>query len=209
VVPLAKTFSPSYAEDLLHAMGAAAKAYVAKIEHPQWRSTAWLDDEALPPRYGIVTSKMSESANSMFEEARDMPWKTSIHIILSKMVERILIIGKQKLQKSGVVDHVIETQKGRWEHSVGLTVIPMKNSTNQCLFTVVEPRNGIYAEESRGFNMSVSAKACDCGVWQDHGYPCIHGVAYFRGYKKYTFDELLGEVNPEYTYENDKLQDSW
>jgi SWIM zinc finger len=187
-------------------MGPVAKAYVAQIDHSQWRSTAWLDDEALPPRYGIVTSNMSESANSMFEKARDMPWKTSVHIILSKMVERITIIGKRKLEKSGAVDHVSETLKGWWEHSVGFTVIPMKNSkADLCLFTVVEQRNGLHAEESRSFNMNVRTKACDCGVWQEHGYPCIHGVAYFKGYKKYTFDDLLGEVNEEYTYKNDKM----
>lgn len=120
------------------------------------------------------------------------------------MVDRISKLGKQKYQKTGVVEHVIDTLKGRWEDCVGFSIVPLRNSMDQHLFTVFEAENGLF-QEARGFNMNVISKACDCGVWQDHGYPCIHAVAYFKTYKNCSFDELLGEVNAEYTYENEKL----
>jgi hypothetical protein len=38
-----------------------------------WRSTQWLRNTKLPPRYGIVSMNISESSNSMYEEARKLP----------------------------------------------------------------------------------------------------------------------------------------
>ncbi|MFM8622575.1 MAG: SWIM zinc finger family protein [Holophagaceae bacterium] len=52
--------------------------------------------------------------------------------------------------------------------------------------------------------MNVETKCCDCGKWQDMGYPCIHSVAYFKEYRKSTCDEMLQEVEDFYTYESEK-----
>jgi Transposase, Mutator family len=203
VVELAKTFSLSYAEELMNAMGPAAKAYVGDIEEAQWRSTAWLNDEALPPRYGIVSSNVSESANSMFEMARDVSWKSSIHMILCKMVERIATLRVAKAQKRGVVELVLKKLKDRWENTAGFRIIPLEDG-NEHVFTVFEPPNFLF-RDIRGYNMNVTNKACDCGKWQDNGFPCIHGVAYLKNYVGCSFDEVLEEVAPEHTYENEKL----
>ncbi|KAG7341375.1 MULE transposase domain containing protein [Nitzschia inconspicua] len=53
-----------------HVYALSAK-YLEDITANQWRSTAWVDDPTLPPMFGIMTTNMSESANSMFGEAGD------------------------------------------------------------------------------------------------------------------------------------------
>ena len=201
VVPLAKTFSSYYAGELVQSMGVAARAYVEEIEAPQWRSQAWLRDESLPPRYGIVTSNMSEVTNSMFEKARDVPWKSCIHMILSKMVERIGDLSEKYKDKTGVVQEVENILRTHWDDCSGMSIVAM-NGENGEVFTVFEPARGPFAVESIGYNMNVLTKACDCGLWQEHGYPCVHAVAFLKKHRNVSFEALLEEVCPEYTYES-------
>jgi hypothetical protein len=197
VLPLAKTFSLFEAEKLIEAMSPNVRAYVEAIEQPQWRSTAWMQDEALPPRYGIVTSNMSESLNSMFERARDVHWKSSVHIMLSKMVERIAQLSDKYEQKTGVVEDVVNRLQG-------LVVYSMKDE-ERVLYTVFSQQSGggVGGEVLEGFNFNVATKSCDCGLWQEHGYPCIHAVAYYKKHLKYNFDQVMNEVDRLYTYENE------
>jgi hypothetical protein len=202
VIPLAQTFSLSEADKILKAMSARARAYVEAIEQPQWRSTAWMQDEGLPPRYGIVTSNMSESLNSMFERARDVHWKSSINMILSTMVERIAQLSEEYEHKTGVVDEVVDRLQYYWEHCAGLVVYSMKDP-ERSLYTVFSQSGGGVDEEVQVFNFDVTTKSCDCGMWQEHGYPCIHAVAYYKKYLKYNFDQLMNEVDYKYTYENE------
>jgi hypothetical protein len=202
VLTLAKTFSLSEAQKLLAAMSASARAYVEAIQQPQWRSTAWLQDEALPPRYGIVTSNMSESLNSMFERARDVHWKASIHIMLSKMVERIAQLSEKYEHKTGVIDEVVGRLQYYWEHCAGLVVYSMKDE-ERSLYTVFSQSGGLVDEDVVGFNFNVATKSCDCGLWQEHGYPCIHAVAYYKKYLNYNLDQVTNEVDCKYTYDNE------
>lgn len=204
VIPLSKTFSVTEAEQLLQAMSRRVREYVAEIEEPQWRSTAWLVDEALPPRYGIVTSNMSESLNSMFERARDVHWKHTIQIILSKMVERIAELSQKYEGKEGVIDEVVCRLQYYWQHCAGLVVVPMNDSA-QTLFTVFTHSGGVVDENVAGYNMNVATRSCDCGLWQEHEYPCIHAVAYYKKHLQFNFDQVLNEVDRKYTYESEKL----
>ena len=65
IVKLAKTFSMTEANYYMDKLNGTCRQYVEGIEAEQWRSTAWLKafsrDQELPPRFGIVTSNMSES----------------------------------------------------------------------------------------------------------------------------------------------------
>lgn len=203
VMPLARTFSRSYADALLAEMGGAARNYILQIEEPQWRSTAWLDDEALPPRYGFVSSNISESTNWMFDKARDVCWKSSVHIMLSTMVRRITKYSKEYAGKSGIVQSVVDQLSESWQKCAGMEVHPMNDEAGS-LFTVFERRVNDF-EELLGFNMNVTTKACDCGLWQDQGYPCVHAVAYFRSFRKMPFFQLLDTVDCKLTYENERL----
>jgi transposase-like protein len=70
VLPLAKTFSPRLYQELMSKLTAAAQRYLKRIPKEQWRNTAWMEDPSLPPRYGVRTSNMSESTNSMFGNSK-------------------------------------------------------------------------------------------------------------------------------------------
>ena len=99
VFQLSKTFSVRYADFLLKRIEKVSKKaaeYVKAIEPERWRSTAWQQDDTLPPRYGIITTNMSESANNMFEKARDGSWLSTMDTILSKMMERICLLRKKR-----------------------------------------------------------------------------------------------------------------
>jgi hypothetical protein len=89
VFPLARTFSHMVAEDLLSTIPTPAREYLERITSSHWRNTAWLHDKTLSPRYGILTSNMSESSNNMFEESRKGSWLYSVHTMLCKISERI------------------------------------------------------------------------------------------------------------------------
>jgi len=202
IVPLAKTFSSTYAEELLRAMGRHVAEYVQGIEDPQWRSRAWLNDESLPPRYGIVTSNVAESANSMFEQARDVPWKSCVHMILSKMVERIADLSEKYSEKHGVVPDVVDALKVGWADCAGMKVVGINEGGDT--YTVFEPARGAFAVETTGYNMNVIMRACDCGMWQEHQFPCVHAIAFFKKIQNYSFEQLLLEVCKEYTFEHDR-----
>ena len=59
-------------------------------------------------------------------------------------------------------------------------------------------------ESERVHNINMSEKTCNCGEWQDQGYPCIDAVAYFRLHKKMTLNSiLLSTVEKFLTYEKE------
>ena len=126
VHPLAKTFSHRLSAELLGKIGdisVKGMDYLEAISDNSWRSTAWLDDLTLPPRFGVVTSNMSESMNNMFQKARDGSWLHSMDTILGKMMERISILRKAVDGKSGVVASVSSEVKSRWQTCAGYQVI--------------------------------------------------------------------------------------
>ena len=202
IVRLAKTFSVDEAEGILDKMSEETKKYVQDIDPNQWMSTAWLSDETLPPRYGIVTSNISESLNSMFDLARDLPWKSSLHMMLTKMAEQIYSHSIMYSTKQGPVNHVLSILKQYWQNCAGMYV--MEVNGEQGLFTVVVNAHGL-GDETPTFNLKPSNKACDCGRWQDLGYPCIHGVAMFKKQLGYNFNQLLAEVDDLNTFECDSM----
>ena len=52
--------------------------------------------------------------------------------------------------------------------------------------------------------MKVSKRTCECGEWQEMGYPCIDAMAYFRLHKKFALPYVMGEyVNLLYRYETE------
>ena len=122
---LSTTFSKRVSTDLLQKiedLSPRAKEYLEEIPASQWRNTAWLDDPCLPTRFGIVSSNMSESANSMFEEARTGSWLNSLDKILGKMFARISNLRKKLNGKSGIVDGVLAELRKNWEACAGYEV---------------------------------------------------------------------------------------
>jgi hypothetical protein len=69
----------------------------------KWRSTEWMKDTTLPPRYGIVSTNILESSNSMYEDARNLSWLHCIDNIMNSISTRIVTLREGNRNKTGVV----------------------------------------------------------------------------------------------------------
>ncbi|KAG7345152.1 hypothetical protein IV203_032683 [Nitzschia inconspicua] len=76
VYALSATFSKRETDELMTKIRIAVggRAYLEDNPANQLRSAAWMDDPTLTPRFRNVTTNMSESANSIFGDARDGSW---------------------------------------------------------------------------------------------------------------------------------------
>jgi hypothetical protein len=135
VVQLARTFSPLYYEELLRNVSESCRQYLESIPGSEWRNISWLENPALPPRYGILTSNMSESANSMFEAARDGSWMHTVDTILNIMFERISRLRQQHNAKTGVIEKVSAQVQKRWFNCAGYKVVELEE--NVSVFAIV------------------------------------------------------------------------
>ena len=92
---MAKTYSVRYYEYILEQIRAkkpSAARYVEDISErgTLWSNSQWSEaNQALPPRFGIVTSNTAESVNCMFNTARDLPWMDTLEKLINVMVKRI------------------------------------------------------------------------------------------------------------------------
>jgi hypothetical protein len=203
VLPLARTFSPLVSQQLLSEFTVAARNYLEKNPASHWRNSAWLEDPSLPPRYGVLTSNMSESANAMFEKARDCSWLYCIHTILSKMVERIVYLRDRHEGKTGVLEKVTAEFEKKWMNCAGFKVVRLEKEGH---VFAISPQRGTTSDSEINCNLDVVNCNCDCGEWQNHGVPCIHAVAYFRLYKRMTLEQMKAEqVAGYYTYEKEMM----
>jgi hypothetical protein len=211
IFPLASTFSPAFAGELLAKMSMETRTYVEGIPRNRWRNTAWLEDTTLPPRYGVLSSNMSEAANAMFEKARDGSWLNSIDVILTTMVERIAKLRQTHEGKSGVVEKVLGILQKHWEYTAQYTVIHQVDE-NQEVFSVFHKQHhreggvmGVGNSEScQCTNLDLELRRCDCGEWQEHGIPCVHAVAFFKDHERLSYEQVLAKVDWQYTYETEK-----
>ena len=204
VHPLSKTFSHRLAGDLLEKIGQIStkgREYLDAIPDKQWRSTAWLDDRTMPPRFGIVTSNMSESMNNMFAEARDGSWLHSFDFILSKMMERISKLRKEVSRNKGVVPRVTALVKSRWEQCAGYKVVEIVEGGDKFTVTRCPSR----ADNLNRYTIDVALKWCECGEWQEHNIPCLDAMAYFRIHAKATMNQVLqNHIDNLHTFENER-----
>ena len=205
VYSLSKTFSNLASAALLEKIGKIsirARTYLEEIDACHWRGTAWMEDIGLPPRYGIVTSNMSEATNSMFEDARDGSWLHTVDSILSTIMERITTIRQQVKEKEGVVSTIVEKMKRYWEKCAGFKVLEVQEKGSE--FNVIRQKTKAGDSEKK-FTIDIEESRCICGEWQDHGYPCIDAIAYFRLQAKYSLNHVLAEyVDKKYFYETEK-----
>jgi hypothetical protein len=121
--------------------------------------------------------------------------------MLNKMYKRISLLRENHVGKTGVVDDVAELLNKRWENCAGFTVVQLRR--NGSTFAVTR-RNMSGSVEENIFNVDVEKKCCDCGIWQEHGVPCIDAIAYMRIHKKMPLATVLAnEVSKHYTYEEE------
>jgi hypothetical protein len=225
VCSIAKTFSTrasSYFFDEIRKVKPEAAAYLDNLTESGvlWRSTQWYSDSTpperhIPPRYGIVTSNTSESANSMFSEARDLGWLEAVNKIIDIMSTRVCVCRQKYAQRDGseVVPRVAQILKRRWDAAASMTVNELEVGCGD--FKVVEPTSIVeedgdenverlsrYGDQNRTVMVKPDSEWCSCGVWQDFLYPCRHACAVFRKWKEKEFSYVLGNlVHPFYTFE--------
>jgi hypothetical protein len=148
VCSIAKTFSTrasSYLFDEIRKVKPQAAAYLDNLTESGvlWRSTQWYSNSTspvhIPPRYGIVTSNTSESANSMFSEARDLGWLEAVNKIIDIMSTRVCVCRKKYAERDGseVVPRVAQILKRRWDAAASMTVNELEVGCGD--FKVVEP----------------------------------------------------------------------
>jgi hypothetical protein len=142
---------------------------------------------------------MSESANNMFEESRNGSWLYGLHTMLYEITERNDLLREKVHEKTGVVEKIACLMDKRWKNCTGSKVIQIQQ--NGSIFTVVGPtRRG--SVNNRCFTIDVLNKRFDCGVWQDHGIPCLHATANYKVHKRLMLGQVLSDqVPPVYTYE--------
>ena len=204
VCALATTFSHRLSGVILNKIqriSVRARNYVEEIPSKHWRSTAWNDDPSLPPRYGIVTSNMSESANNMFEKAREGSWLNSLDTMLVIMMQRITKMRRKVKWKDGIVEPLFGELKLWWEKSAGYEVVEGEDNSNK--FTIIR-RTRLASETSKRYTIDIGNKTCECGQWQDNGYPCIDAMTYFQVHQGETMANVFREhVDELYTYETE------
>ncbi|KAG7350640.1 MULE transposase domain containing protein [Nitzschia inconspicua] len=172
-----------------------AYKYVTDINAKRWMDSAWLEDETLPPRYGFWNSNISESANNMFQDARNGNWLDAIDGILIKMSLRITKSQSEYEGKDGVVDNILGLATKRWENCVGCRVYASGNDGET--YSVYQKLGGESEEEALLKVRPVDC-VCDCGKWQAIGVPCVHGMAYFRYQMKWRLEDVLDQAVDEY-----------
>ncbi|KAG7360322.1 MULE transposase domain containing protein [Nitzschia inconspicua] len=185
-----------------------ARAYLEEITKEQWQGTAWIENPSLPPRFGIVTTNMSESNNNMLEKARNGSWLDCIDQILSIMLERICTLRQEHRGRCGVVDKMRGTLEKRWNNCAGFQVWELLE--NGGIFRVRRNSRGP-TEPERSYVLNIQEQTCECGKWQDHEFPCIDAIAYYKMIEKQTLQYIIdNHVSGQYKFEtvNELLKDN-
>ncbi|KAG7361808.1 hypothetical protein IV203_036909 [Nitzschia inconspicua] len=184
------------------------RAYLEGIPKEQWQGTEWIENPSLPPRFGIVTTNMSESANSMLEKARTASWLDCIDKILSIMLERICTLREKHRGRSSVVDEMRGILEKRWNNCAGFQVWELLE--NGGIFRACRTSRGP-TETERSYVLHVREQTCGCGKWQDHEVPCIDAIAYYKKIEKQTLQYIIdNHVSGQYKFEtvNELLKDN-
>ena len=208
VLPISKSYS-TQDEDFylqkLKEMNESAFNYVEGIEKNRWRSTEWVQmDSNLPPRYRIVSSNTSESANSMILKFRELSWMECIKSIVEYMCKSIA--NKRELHKKNnqneCVPFTLQMLNKRFQASLKVTIF--EREANVAEYTCFEDRNTSSTNQQVSTATIVNIlrpdqKRCSCGKWQDFKIPCRHAIAYFC--KEHLMSvESLGEIEVHWLY---------
>jgi hypothetical protein len=167
------------------------RKYLESISPKQRRSAAWIDDDRLPPRCGIITSSLSESANNMFEDARSCSWMYSVDTILGIMMERISKMTTSLKGKHGIVQRIKAVLEHPWDRCAAFGVLEVL--AEESLFAITCQSTSAMENGGR-YTIDIGKKTYECGQWQEHGKPCIDAMAFFRVHQKKSINYVLTEV---------------
>jgi hypothetical protein len=97
-----------------------------------------VEKKTLPPRFGIVSTNSSKSSNSMYEEARQLPWFFCHDTILNSMCTRISTLKEANKNETGIVPQCAQTMEQWRKNCAGMTVIQLEPA-GDC-YTVTHPK---------------------------------------------------------------------
>ncbi len=173
--------------------------YLMSIDPQTWRCTSWLDEQILPPRYGIYTSNVSESANNMFKNAPDGSWLDTVDTMLDIMIKRNSEFQeKYKLyqNKDQVIPRIANHIKKLYSVTAGFQVIKIDDDIGEYKVNRTEYKIG---DKPPSHCVNPNNRWCSCGKWQDREFPCIDAIAYYRNYENESLDGILTKyISPFY-----------
>jgi hypothetical protein len=103
--------------------------------------------------------------------------------------------------RQGIVAYLVRDLRQRWDDCAGYKVLDGDSQGHE--FTIVR-LSKLATERPMRYTLNINTNICECGQWQDMGYPCIDALAYFHLHKKYALTYVLGEyVDEMYRYETE------
>jgi hypothetical protein len=160
--------------------------YVLSIDAAKWRSKERRKNKKLPPQYGIVSTNISESSNSMCEEAHNLPWLHCLDHILNKMSSRISLLREANRDNAGVVPFYTAKIEESWKNSAGSQILQLEGGILCYKVTRLAVNNYQTIHVLR-----VTEWICSCGRWQEFGNPCQDAMVYFWVIKKKTIVDVM------------------
>ncbi|PHU01384.1 hypothetical protein BC332_31171 [Capsicum chinense] len=125
-------------------------------------------------RWGVLTTNLSESFNSLLKKARGLPVTVMVRLTLEKIVERYT-------RKSQTAYQLVE-QEELWTSSFKVKWEKNYDSSKRHFVFYWNISTGVYDVRSiqvygTGGNphrVSLNDKNCDCGKWANLHFPCSH-----------------------------------
>ncbi len=199
---MGKTFSSREEEKILNQLrrkNVKLEEYVLNIDPKTWRNTEWIRNSNLPPRYGMVTSNICESANFMFKPERSLNWLKSLDGIIHKIMFKIANHRRNYSDKKGMIKFYQNEYKKLYESCSKYNIIPINEE--QHTYKVYLGEGDDY-QHNKSHELNIKNKTCSCGRWQDMDLMCEHLLSYYRNIEKKTLKQILEmPINPYYSYQ--------
>lgn len=198
---LGKNYSMAEEEQLfekLRKTSVRGETYVRKLPFGTWKSTDWIRNPNLPPRYGILDSNSSEAMNAMFKEARSCSWFACMDKILHSTQVRIATFRNQYKDKRGLIVQYKKDYQELFNQSASYDII--SNDDDGTSYKVYWGKGDDY-NHTKTHIINLDTKMCTCGVWQDTELLCVHIMCYYRSVEGLSFKEVLElPHSPYYSY---------
>ena len=191
VEAIGRTFSIQQEEYLFNKLRKKwpkVEPYLKKIDPKTWRNTEWSKNNSLPPRYDIVNSNSSESANAMFKKARTFNWLTALDTMLHKITYKISNGRSMYKEKRGMVAYYSNIYKERYNDCAIYNVIPINE--DELTYKVYEGEGDEYVHYKTQI-LNIRERTCSCGKWQDTELFCEHVMAYYRIMEQKSLEDIF------------------
>ena len=115
-------------------------------------------------------------------------------------MERIAYLRKDVKGKEGVLECIVGKLKNMWDACAGYNVVELgMDGTSYSISRQTRKA----ADSSSRYTLDLVNRKCTCGEWQEHAFPCVDALAYFRLERCLTLKEVLEQyVHQLYTYSN-------